>query len=311
MKQRALFMAGLLGAALVFGSVFLGCDAAGGTGTGTGGSGTGTGGTEDTGGDGTGTGGISLADLAGHIAGLPANTAANPHTVRLARTNITTGGVMGGINRAVRDRYVILDLSDCSATGNKITGTWEVDPGSNDMNVIKDNQYIVGVILPSSLTSIGSGAFASCTSLTSVTIPGSVTSIGNMAFNGCTGLTSVTIGNSVTSIGSSAFSGCTGLTSVTIGNSVTSIGSSAFSGCTGLTSIDIPGSVTSIGGSAFLVCTGLTSVTFGEGSSISQADFSSNNFPGDLRAKYLAQGGGPGRYTRDPANYNNPWTKQS
>ena len=130
---------------------------------------------------------------------------------------------------------------------------------------------------------------------TSIIIPDSVTSIGSNAFRGCTGLTSVTIGNSVTSIGSSAFSYCTGLTSITVakgntkyhsaGNclietesktliagfknsiiptdgSVTSIGYAAFGGCTGLTSVTIPNSVTSIGQAAFGGCTGLTSIKF-------------------------------------------------
>ena len=69
--------------------------------------------------------------------------------------------------------------------------------------------------VPNSVTSIGDGAFSSCTSLTSVTIPDSVTSIGNNAFPDCTSLTSVTIPNSVTSIGYRAFYGCTNLTSVT------------------------------------------------------------------------------------------------
>ena len=107
------------------------------------------------------------------------------------------------------------------------------------------------IVIPSSVTSIGSNAFQYCTGLTSVTIPNSVTSIGDYAFYGCTGLTSVTIPNSVTSIGDYAFSRCTGLTSVTIGNSVTSIGSNAFQYCTGLTSVTIPNSVTSIGNYAF------------------------------------------------------------
>ena len=59
--------------------------------------------------------------------------------------------------------------------------------------------------IPSSVTSIGSGAFAGCSSLTSVVIPESVKNIGEKAFLGCTNLTSVTIPNSVTSIGRDAF----------------------------------------------------------------------------------------------------------
>ena len=59
-----------------------------------------------------------------------------------------------------------------------------------------------------SVTSIGEGAFACCSSLTSVTIPNSVTSIGESAFSGCNSLTSVTIPNSVTSIGEGAFGYC-------------------------------------------------------------------------------------------------------
>ena len=87
--------------------------------------------------------------------------------------------------------------------------------------------------------------------MTSVTIPNSVTSIGSSAFAWCSSLTSVTIPNSVTSIGEWAFYDCSSLTSVTIGNSVTSIGEKAFYECSSLTSIEIPNSVTSIGNSAF------------------------------------------------------------
>lgn len=71
-------------------------------------------------------------------------------------------------------------------------------------------------------------------------IPDSVTSIGSDAFSGCKGLSSIVIPDSVTSIGSSVFSGCTGLTSIVIPDSVTCIGNSAFSGCSSLESIAIP-----------------------------------------------------------------------
>jgi hypothetical protein len=158
---------------------------------------------------------VSLADLASHIAGLSENSAVRPHTVKLAPVNISENGVMGAINTAAAGgRYIILDLSDCSAAGNTISGSWDT-PSSNDMNVIKDNRHIVGITLPDSLTSIGNAAFNGCGSLASVTIPSSVTSIGEGAFAGCGSLTSVTIPASVISIGSYAFYGCTSLASVT------------------------------------------------------------------------------------------------
>ncbi len=138
------------------------------------------------------------------------------------------------------------------------------------------------------------GAFAGCTSLTSVTIPESVTSIDAGAFYGCSSLASITIPNSVTSIGAEAFAGCYSLASITIPESVTEIGRSAFKGCTGeliinskiieedavwlnerekkivckdagaeFTKLTIGDNITRIGSYAFEGFTSLTSVTIG------------------------------------------------
>ena len=120
---------------------------------------------------------------------------------------------------------------------------------------------LTSITIPASVTSIGDVAFQSCTGLTSIEIPASVTTIGDWVFSSCTGLTSVEIPANVTSIGEGAFLSCTSLTSITIPASVTSIGNHAFDGCTGLTSVDIPASVTTIGQNAFTFCTGLTSIT--------------------------------------------------
>ncbi len=122
---------------------------------------------------------------------------------------------------------------------------------------------LTSVMIPGSVTSIGVDAFAS-TSLTSVTIPNSVTNIGEGAFTSTT-LTSVTIPGSATSIGEAAFQECGSLNSVTIANGVTSIGEVAFADCANLTNVTIPGSVTNIGEFAFDGCTSLANVMIANG----------------------------------------------
>ena len=187
---------------------------------------------------------------------------------------------------------ILLLFSSFSALayGCKVDGIYyDITPANRTASVTRVS-YSGGVIIPEtiafdgttySVTSIGDGAFANHSGLTSVTIPNSVTSIGNYAFFNCSGLTSVTIPNSVTTIGEfafaycsgltsvifnaekctkmiSAFSDCTNLTSLTIGDKVTIIPNFAFPHCSKLTSVTIPNSVTSIGDSAFNGCSGLT-----------------------------------------------------
>jgi hypothetical protein len=189
-------------------------------------------------------------------------------SVTINTTDTNPNGVWAAIHSTVEaaGRYVVLDLSVCTAAGNTIEGGFF--PTNNHFNIIERNEYIKGITLPSTLTSIGDEAFSGCGNLTSVTIPGSVTSIGYYAFRGSEGLTSVTIPGSVISIGISAFSSCTGLTTVTIGEGVTSIERQAFYWCTSLTSVTIPGSVTSIGEGAFGVCPSLTAITVAESNTV-------------------------------------------
>ena len=71
------------------------------------------------------------------------------------------------------------------------------------------------VRIPSTETSIQTGAFEGCACLLRLVIPESVTRIGYNAFSDCSSLTSLTIPASVTQIGHKAFSGCSSLTSLT------------------------------------------------------------------------------------------------
>lgn len=142
------------------------------------------------------------------------------------------------------------------------------DVGSSNLKECKDSfvdpfKVKDGVVVIPDGTEVIGRTLKGNTSLKRVIIPDSVTEIGTSAFEGCTGLTSIDIPDSVKKIGWSAFEGCTGLTSIVIPGSVTEIGRGAFKGCTGLTSIVIQAanSAMTIDEEAFLECQGLKEVT--------------------------------------------------
>ncbi len=181
-------------------------------------------------------------------------------------------------------------------------GNNSANPLSNAKHLYSDdNTEITDLVIPEGVTSIGSWAFYSCSSLMRVTIPEGMTSIGNDAFNDCSSIMCVSIPSSMMSIGNDAFSNCSDLTKVIVpdiaawcgisfgnvnanplsGNTgkhiysdgkteiinleipegVTSIGNYSFINCSSLTSVTIPEGVTSIGNNAFKGCTGLPNVT--------------------------------------------------
>ena len=110
---------------------------------------------------------------------------------------------------------------------------------------------LTSLVIPDSVSCIGSGAFAGCRSLSDIVIPDRITSIGDEAFCYCTSLTDIVIPDSVTSIGESAFKNCISLKSFEIPSSVTSIGDGAFASCRSLSNIVIPDSVVNLNGNPF------------------------------------------------------------
>lgn len=135
------------------------------------------------------------------------------------------------------------------------------------------SENVENLILPNTLTTIGSKMFAEST-LKFVIIPVGVTTIEQAAFEKCTALTSIEIPASVETIGDSAFMGCSKLATVTFekGSQLKTIGgrygSGAFANCTALTAIEIPASVETIEATAFKRCSSLATVTFEKGSQL-------------------------------------------
>ena len=157
-------------------------------------------------------------------------------------------------------RLTSVHISDLAAWCNIYFEVTPSNPLHYAHHLYLNGEEVKDLLIPNSVTSIGSNAFNGCSGLTSVTIPDAVMYIGRYAFSDCSGLTSVTIGNGVKSIEGYAFSWCSGLTSVSIGNSVTSIGDKAFYYCSGLTSVTIGSGVKYIYDKAFANCPDLLDV---------------------------------------------------
>ncbi|WP_298534307.1 leucine-rich repeat protein [uncultured Treponema sp.] len=145
------------------------------------------------------------------------------------------------------------------------------DSGSEDGAVISGTTLIgwnnpEGVIrIPSGITDISPAVFKN-KGITGVVIPSSVKSIGNDAFHDCSNLQSVEfLGTGLQIIGEDAFRSCSTLASITLPNTLQSIGSGAFAYCSNLTTVNIPDKVVSIGAEAYYNCISLRSLSIGRG----------------------------------------------
>jgi hypothetical protein len=258
-----------------------------------------------------------------------ADSAAAPATITVINGGVLDAAAMGTINTQVGNakKYIALDFGDAS---NSFANGIVTKVGMSD--VIKNNSYIKGIVLPEGVTSIEMFAFLQCTSLTSIDLPESVSTIGdsafqlctsltsmdlsaytslisiaNLAFSQCTSLASIDLPESLSSIEGYAFYACSNLDSITLPESVIAIGVEAFVGCANLSSIELPVSLQSIGLVAFTSCTNLASVQFNSAEINLTLLSESGPFDGDLHTKYAE--GGEGTYTRS-IPYGTEWTKQ-
>lgn len=116
-------------------------------------------------------------------------------------------------------------------------------------------------VVPDSVDTIASGAFAYCSNITSIQMSRSVTSIGASAFRNCTGLQNITIPGSVTYMGEAIFESCSSLTTVRFEEGITFIESYTFQNCTSLQTVYIPSTCGGFGYSIFESCTIVTKST--------------------------------------------------
>lgn len=157
--------------------------------------------------------------------------------------------------------YQVTGIGTCRDKKIIIPKTYDGYPVTSINSSAFRDCSLTDIVIPDSVTSIGSLAFVDCCNLTSIKIPDGVTEIKGSTFYGCYSLTKVVIPDSVTSIGSTSFANCNSLISIEIPDGVTSIGLAAFRGCKSLTAIKIPDGVKTIETYAFCGCKSLINVT--------------------------------------------------
>ena len=169
-------------------------------------------------------------------------------------------------------------------TGNQTSLQYLIVTGST-------NNIPNGLLIPSSVTSIGASAFTgcvkfagalnlqtglniqqikqeafkNCVAFTSLLLPNvaQYTAVESNCFNGCTGITSVSFPSAVSTIMDGAFRGCSAIASKLNLDNVQYILANAFSACSSLSgALTLGANLYVLGDNAFSDCAKITSVTF-------------------------------------------------
>jgi hypothetical protein len=212
-------------------------------------------------------------ELDDHLATLGTGSAGSPSTVTLhSSVNLSTDWALVNSMVLTRQKYITLDLSACATfynpvsypviddfgftdndiiQGSTIAGAaGGSDPTGNDFNIIKNNQYIVGIKLPAGLVSVGAYAFYQCAHITSVDFSAclsTLTFIATRAFSGSGLAGPLDLGSTnITTLRYGAYSGCLGITGLVLPTALTKMdGAQIFDGCSNLTgSVSIPAGLT-------------------------------------------------------------------
>ena len=109
---------------------------------------------------------------------------------------------------------------------------------------------------------IGPRAFQESPNLIEVVIPDSVTSLGSYVFYNSYNLKKIVLSKNITSIPEGTFYGCSSLESITIPDGVTSVGAAAFYNCHGLKSITVPSSLKTVDYNAFYSCYNVEEINY-------------------------------------------------
>lgn len=126
------------------------------------------------------------------------------------------------------------------------------------------SRYLTNIILPESLTSIGSSFLSTCSNLVNIRLPHGLKTVGSSFLTLCEKLESIELPESLTSMGNSFLSSCSNLRKVKIPKGVITTTNSWFENCYNLESIELPDGLQSIGSNFLSSCGNISSVELPE-----------------------------------------------
>ena len=124
-----------------------------------------------------------------------------------------------------------------------------------------NDEEVVNVNIPQSITTIRSSAFSNLVNLRNVIFHNNVEKIETSSFAGCINLNLIQFPESLKEIGDHAFSGCSNLSFPELPRKIEKIDFCAFQGCKSLTSLNIPANLTDINYAAFIDCGNLSTIS--------------------------------------------------
>ena len=113
-----------------------------------------------------------------------------------------------------------------------------------------NNSTLTGVVFPedTQISRIADHAFLNCTAMKSIVIPSSVTSIETGAFRGCTALENIEFKTeSLVTFEGATFADCTSLKSIELPEGLTTLTGNEFLNCTSLETVNLPSTLTYMG----------------------------------------------------------------
>lgn len=147
------------------------------------------------------------------LTSLQTNTFANCYSMKIFSSSANIGGSNQFQSCRSLEKIVInsgvTTLSDFYLSGTSSLKSVVIKTTSiTTLGAVFSGSGIETIIIPNSVTSLGTQAFQNCTLLKSITIPNALTSVAAQTFIGCSNLQELEFPNTLTTISAQAFQSC-------------------------------------------------------------------------------------------------------